>query len=153
MNRSVDGTGVRCAVSWVPEMPKADRVRVLFWKLPVWLDDVLRARVALVTELELLGSQSAESEVDAAIATQHPDVVVFHAADPDASGDRLEKLLYRHPELRLLSIGSPTRGTTTIELLPSERAFGDVSLQRLVSLMVEDRSWRQVVRPDSAEQG
>jgi DNA-binding NarL/FixJ family response regulator len=115
-----------------------ERIRIAFVALPPMLESIVRDVVAAQSDMEVVDSPgradaSAAAEIDA-------DVVVVGRG---AGGDEaLVELLDARARQRVLAISSDGRSGALFELVPTERALGDISPASLVSA-IRRSAWTQ----------
>jgi DNA-binding NarL/FixJ family response regulator len=96
------------------------RIRVLVSSIGGIVADIVRSTVAAQLDFELVAAED-----------PHPDVVIVqngHAGAAEAS-----RMLWSHPESRVILISGDARRADVFELAPTRRTLGELSPQTLVN--------------------
>ena len=118
-----------------------ERIRIAFVDLPPMLESIVRDAVAAQSDMEVVDPPRS---VDAPAAAElDADVVVVGRG---AGGDEaFAELLDARARLRVLAIASDGRSGALFELVPKERALGDISPSSLVAA-IRRSAWTQAER-------
>lgn len=107
-------------------------IRVLLANMPRMLTSLLADLIAADGDLILAAMVADGRDLDGAIATSKPDVVVLGRSDAAAAPVH-DPLLFGHPRLRLLLIDRPGQHGWIYELAPQLVALGEMTPAALLA--------------------
>jgi DNA-binding NarL/FixJ family response regulator len=117
-------------------------IRVLLIDMPQMLRQIIRQTLAGDPRFELVGEYAEHVAIDVAVNRSRADYVVM---DPNVFDSRAvrRRLLDEGPQVRVLTVSTHGGQTTLYELRAQEVALGELSPERLASVMTRMSSTRE----------
>lgn len=110
------------------------RIRVLLAAMPTILSDIVQAVAAEAPDLEIVGHVGPEADLDAAVDAFVADVVVTTTTRTHPAV--CERLLFKHPRLRVLSLMEGARIGTMDRLVPHRTVVNDIAPGELIDAIL-----------------
>lgn len=114
-------------------------IRVLLIDMPQMLRQIIRRRLARDARFVIVGEYTEHVAIDVAVNRSNADYVIM-GSDVFESRAVRQRLLEEGPQIRVLAIGPDGAQTTLYRLLPEEVGLGEVSPDRLTSVLAGDPS-------------
>lgn len=121
-------------------MPETATKRVLLFDMPQLLRDLVRDAVSGQTDLEVVGELDDESQLDAAVSSTSPSVVIVGTDGAEIS-EACQALFEVRPRLRVLALATRRGRSVVWELAPRRVSLGEISPQSLLTALRKTRPW------------
>jgi DNA-binding NarL/FixJ family response regulator len=108
-----------------------NRIRILLWKMPPMLLDIITDTLALQPDMDIVGKGWMETDLLDAAEKTNADIVITVRSTATEYKDYNE-LLYRHCRIKVLEILDEGRYGSLCEMRPRRVALGEMSSLRLL---------------------
>jgi DNA-binding NarL/FixJ family response regulator len=113
-----------------------NRIRILFWKMPPMLLDIITDTIAPQPDMDIVGRGKMEMDLlDAAKQTNADIVITARSTATEYTATEYkdyDELLYRHCRIKVLEILDEGRSGSLCEMRPRRVALGEMSPLRLL---------------------
>jgi hypothetical protein len=99
---------------------------------PGLLREIVVSTISVEQDMRLVGPPVDPARLEAAVDEHEPDVLLV-SANGGARSSAAERMLFRRPGLRVVTIGEHGRDTRLTELRPHTEALGNLSPADLVA--------------------
>jgi DNA-binding NarL/FixJ family response regulator len=114
-------------------------IRVLLIDMPQMMREIIRRTLARDSRFLIVGEYTEHVAIDVAVNRSGADYVIMGSGVFESRAVR-RRLLEEGPQIRVLAVGADGARTTLYRLRPEEVELGEISLERLGSLLAGDVS-------------